>query len=168
MFEGSLFDNHLNGFQNENNWLYMKLWKLPLCAPQQSDMGIGGGRFITAMLYLSDVEVAPLHVLTIKLKQQSDTIQVKYKHPLSSSITATETGQYFFQSFWRPEDGQSSPSWEFQWGRKLVVSCTGISGGDDDDKKWPLHCPQGSGTLRQQLSMMDSIAWYCMVLHCIA
>ena len=35
-------------------------------------------------------------------------------------------------------------------------------------KKWPLYCPQGSGTLRQQLLMMHSIAWYCMVLHCIA
>merc|ERR1711952_76317 len=31
--------------------------------------------------------------------------------------------------------------------------------------KWPLYCPQGSGTLRQQLLM---IAWYCMVLHGIA
>ena len=57
----------------------MKLWKLPLCAPQQSDLGIGGGRFTTAMLYLSDVEVGPLHVLTINLKQQNNTIQVKYK-----------------------------------------------------------------------------------------
>ena len=35
-------------------------------------------------------------------------------------------------------------------------------------KKWPLYCPQGSGTLRQQLLMMHGIAWYCMVLHCIA
>ena len=45
-------------------------------------------------------------------------------------------------------------------------------------KKWPLYCPQGSGTLRQQLLIMHgmawyrivlhSIAWYCMVLHCIA
>ena len=71
---------NLNGFQNENNWLCMKLWKLPLCAPQQSDLGIGGGRITTAMLYLSNVEVGPLHVLTIKLKRQSDTIQVKYSH----------------------------------------------------------------------------------------
>ena len=44
-----------------------------------------------------------------------------------------------------------------------------------------LYCPQGSGTLRQQLSMMHgiawysmallvlhSIAWYCMILHGIA
>ena len=35
-------------------------------------------------------------------------------------------------------------------------------------KKWPLYCPQGSGTLRQQLLMMYGIAWYCMVLHDIA
>ena len=45
-------------------------------------------------------------------------------------------------------------------------------------EKWPLNCPQGSGTLRQQLFMMHGIAWYfmvfhgiawyCMVLHCIA
>ena len=35
-------------------------------------------------------------------------------------------------------------------------------------KKWPLYCPQGSGTLRQQLLMMHGIAGYCMVLHCIA
>ena len=35
-------------------------------------------------------------------------------------------------------------------------------------EKWPLYCPQGSGTLRQQLLMMHGIAWYCMVLHCIA
>ena len=34
--------------------------------------------------------------------------------------------------------------------------------------KWPLYCPQGSGTLRQQLLMMHGIAWFCMVLHCIA
>ena len=36
------------------------------------------------------------------------------------------------------------------------------------NQKWPLYCPQGSGTLRQQLLMMHGIAWYCMVLHCIA
>ena len=36
------------------------------------------------------------------------------------------------------------------------------------NKKWPLYCPQGSGTLRQQLLMMHGIAWYCMVLHDIA
>ena len=35
-------------------------------------------------------------------------------------------------------------------------------------KKWPLYCPQGSGTLRQLLLMMHGIAWYCMVMHCIA
>ena len=35
-------------------------------------------------------------------------------------------------------------------------------------KKWPLYCPQGSGTLRQQLLMMHGIAWYSMALHCIA
>ena len=35
-------------------------------------------------------------------------------------------------------------------------------------KKWPLYCPQGSGTLRQQLLMMHGIAWYCMVFHGIA
>ena len=44
--------------------------------------------------------------------------------------------------------------------------------------KIAIYCPQGSGTLRQQLLMMHcitwywivlhSIAWYCMVLHCIA
>ena len=39
---------------------------------------------------------------------------------------------------------------------------------DYSTKKWPLYCPQGSGTLRQQLLMMHGIAWYCMVLHCIA
>ena len=35
-------------------------------------------------------------------------------------------------------------------------------------KKWPLYCPQVSGTLRQQLLMMYGIAWYCIVLHGIA
>ena len=35
-------------------------------------------------------------------------------------------------------------------------------------QKWPLYCPQGSGTLRQQILMMHGIAWYCMVLHGIA
>ena len=35
-------------------------------------------------------------------------------------------------------------------------------------QKWPLYCPRGSGTLRQQLLMMHGIAWYCLVLHCIA
>ena len=34
--------------------------------------------------------------------------------------------------------------------------------------KMALYCPQGSGTLRQQLSMMHGIPWYCMVLNCIA
>ena len=37
-----------------------------------------------------------------------------------------------------------------------------------EHKKWQLYCPQGSGTLRQQLLMMHGIEWYCMVLHCIA
>ena len=31
-----------------------------------------------------------------------------------------------------------------------------------------LYCPQGSGTLRQQLLLMHGIALYCMVLHCVA
>ena len=31
-----------------------------------------------------------------------------------------------------------------------------------------LYCPQGSGTLLQQLLMMHGIAWYCMVLHDVA
>ena len=59
----------------------------------------------------------------------------------------------------------------------------GLGGGEDGGseaggKKWQLYCPQGSGTLRQQLIMMHGIAWsfkvldcieyYCMVLHCIA
>ena len=35
-------------------------------------------------------------------------------------------------------------------------------------QKWPLYCPQGSGTLRQQLLIMRGIAWYYKVLHCIA
>ena len=35
-------------------------------------------------------------------------------------------------------------------------------------QKWPLYCPQGSGTLRQQLLMMHGIAWYCIVLHSTA
>ena len=34
--------------------------------------------------------------------------------------------------------------------------------------KMALYCTQGSGTLCQQLLMMHGIAWYCMVLHCIA
>ena len=50
--------------------LYETVKTSTLC-PQQSDLGIGGGRFTTAMLYLSDVEVGPLHVLTINLKQQN-------------------------------------------------------------------------------------------------
>ena len=35
-------------------------------------------------------------------------------------------------------------------------------------KKIAIYCPQGSGTLRQQLLSMHGIAWYCMVLHGIA
>ena len=31
-----------------------------------------------------------------------------------------------------------------------------------------LYSPQGSGTLRQQLLVMQGIAWYCMALHGIA
>ena len=31
-----------------------------------------------------------------------------------------------------------------------------------------IYCPQGSGTLRQQLLSMHDIAWFCMVLHGIA
>ena len=34
--------------------------------------------------------------------------------------------------------------------------------------KMAIYCPQGSGTLRQQLLSMHDIAWYCMVSHCIA
>ena len=34
--------------------------------------------------------------------------------------------------------------------------------------KMALYCPQGSGTLRQQLLIMHVIAWYCIVLHHIA
>ena len=34
--------------------------------------------------------------------------------------------------------------------------------------KMAMYCPQGSGTLRQQLLMMHGIAWYCIVLHIIA
>ena len=37
-----------------------------------------------------------------------------------------------------------------------------------DNVKMALYCPQSSGTLRQQLLMMHSIAWNCMVLHGIA
>ena len=31
--------------------------------------------------------------------------------------------------------------------------------------KMAIYCPQGSGTLRQQLLSMHGIEWYCMVLH---
>ena len=31
--------------------------------------------------------------------------------------------------------------------------------------KMAMYCPQGSGTLRQQLLMMHGIAWYYIVLH---
>ena len=41
------------------------------------------------------------------------------------------------------------------WGMNLIL-------------KMAIYCPQGSGTLRQQLLMMNGIAWYCMVLHGIA
>ena len=34
--------------------------------------------------------------------------------------------------------------------------------------KMALYCPQGSGTLRQQLLMMHGIAWHCNLLHGIA
>ena len=34
--------------------------------------------------------------------------------------------------------------------------------------KMAIYCPQGSGTLRQQLLMMHDIAWYCMVWHGMA
>ena len=45
-----------------------------------------------------------------------------------------------------------------------------------DIKKWPVYCPQGSGTLRQQLLhgialyciVLHGTAWYCLRLHCIA
>ena len=33
------------------------------------------------------------------------------------------------------------------------------------DLKMAMYCPQGSGTLRQQLLMMHGSAWNCMVLH---
>ena len=34
--------------------------------------------------------------------------------------------------------------------------------------KMASYCPQGSGTLRQQLLMMHGIAWYCIILHYLA
>ena len=34
--------------------------------------------------------------------------------------------------------------------------------------KIAIYCPQGSGTLRQQLFIMQGIVRYCMVLHGIA
>ena len=34
--------------------------------------------------------------------------------------------------------------------------------------KIAIYCPQGSGTLRQQLLIMHGIAWYYMTLHGIA
>ena len=34
--------------------------------------------------------------------------------------------------------------------------------------KMAIYCPQGSGTLHQQLLSMHGIAWYCIVLHDIA
>ena len=34
--------------------------------------------------------------------------------------------------------------------------------------KMALYCPQGSGTLRQQLLLMHGFAWYCIILHGIA
>ena len=34
--------------------------------------------------------------------------------------------------------------------------------------KMAIYCPQGSGTLRQQLLIMHGIALYCIVLHGIA
>ena len=34
--------------------------------------------------------------------------------------------------------------------------------------KMAIYCPQGSGTLRQQLLSLHDIAWYCMVSHCSA
>ena len=36
------------------------------------------------------------------------------------------------------------------------------------NQKMAIYCPQGSGTLRQQLLSMHYIAWYCKVLHGIA
>ena len=36
------------------------------------------------------------------------------------------------------------------------------------NEKMAKYCPQGSGTLRQQLLMMHGIAWCFMVLHVIA
>ena len=35
-------------------------------------------------------------------------------------------------------------------------------------EKMAIYCPQGSGTLRQQLLLMHGIAWYCIELHSIA
>ena len=35
-------------------------------------------------------------------------------------------------------------------------------------QKIAIYCPQGSGTLRQQLLSMHGIAWCCLVLHGIA
>ena len=34
--------------------------------------------------------------------------------------------------------------------------------------KMAIYCPQGSGTLRQQLLIMQGIAWFCIVLHSFA
>ena len=43
-----------------------------------------------------------------------------------------------------------------------------ISAPGQEITKIAIYCPQGSGTLRQQLLSMHGIAWYCMVLHGIA
>ena len=72
-----------------------------------------------------------------------------------------------------------------QWGREKILrkknSRPRSNGYDSKTKRDPtaknvvfhktkmaLYCPQGSGTLRQQLLSMHGIAWYCMVLHGIA
>ena len=72
-----------------------------------------------------------------------------------------------------------------QWGREKILrkknSRPRSNGYDSKTKRDPtaknvvfhktkmaLYCPQGSGTLRQQLLSMHGIAWYCMVLHYLA
>ena len=50
----------------------------------------------------------------------------------------------------------------------MVIALMIMRAGAMHNAKIAIYCPQGSGTLRQQLFIMQGIVWYCMVFHGIA
>ena len=75
--------------------------------------------------------------------------------------TMTNAGSFAWQS--NNKRKYITLDYEKEFERKGRVCClnSGII-------KMAMYCPQGSGTLRQQLLMMHGFAWYCIVLHGIA